>query len=156
MARSRLDIFIEILREVESPKRRSSIAVGFNHNARGTVEKYSALLASNGYLIPSGDSSNPAYRSTERAILAIGAYDRLALKLGFTYEEGIRASDLAVLREFGNDNYKAKLSRKTAGRAGRRLLGGGFVKGCQLTERGRTMLEQGRDLFGLADLALSL
>lgn len=118
-------------------------ALGGNIN----LERYLDFLIQKGYLA----SRDGLYECTPNGRTALGAYDSLLERGLVTEENGLSGTDLAMLRELGDGNYKAAVSRKSWQRIKQRLTERGFVAEGGLTADGRQVLELAADLFELAE-----
>lgn len=151
MHRSRLDICIDILMAASAFPQTCSRLNTSNRMKSGLLNGYLSALVSGGYLTTNGVTSNPSYACTERGRKALDIYTRAAGE-----EAGISEIYLAVLRELGENGYKAKVTPRTRDRRKQELAARGLIENGRLTAGGKTLLEQAGNLFDLVDLALSL
>ena len=146
MSRLQIDVSIGIMRELYfSPRRSSALHVAFRSNIN--LGKYLDCLSQQGYLA----NREGLYECTSKGSKAIAAYDRLLEGGLITEEDGIRATDLVMLRELGDGSYRAAVSQRSRSIIKQRLTEIGFAAEGGLTAEGRQILGLATDLFELAE-----
>lgn len=123
------------------PQRRSALASTFR-----SANQYLELLVPK-YLAVNRDG---LYECTEYGRQALAAYDGILERGLVTEAAGVRETDLSMLRELGDGNYKAPVSRRSRSRIQQRLIERGFAVEGGVTDEGRKVLELTAALFELA------